>query len=180
MSSPQQYYGPRRTSGSTSALPRPYPIFKPASPQFPRGEVPEFDALYWDTLQREWRTPPLWGVADTAPYLHDGRAETLDEAILWHGGEAESSRNLYSDLSRESKDAVLAFLSSLRAPRDQDGSIARVKVWIFPEEVKLEQWAPAKPEHRLSKNIRDLEGASMKAHTTSGSPWEVLGQSRLG
>lgn len=33
----------------------------------------------------EWRTPPLWGCADSAPYLHDGRAATLDEAILWHG-----------------------------------------------------------------------------------------------
>ncbi|MCA9158050.1 MAG: hypothetical protein KDA72_06970 [Planctomycetales bacterium] len=31
----------------------------------------------WDALQREWKTPPLWGGADSAPYLHDGRAETL-------------------------------------------------------------------------------------------------------
>ena len=36
----------------------------------------------------EWRTAPLWGVADSAPYLHDGRAETLEEAIELHGGEA--------------------------------------------------------------------------------------------
>jgi CxxC motif-containing protein (DUF1111 family) len=65
---------------------------------------------------QEWRTPPLWGVADTGPYLHDGRAATLEEAILWHGGEAEPSRKLYSELPRESKDLVLSFLSSLRAP----------------------------------------------------------------
>jgi CxxC motif-containing protein (DUF1111 family) len=78
--------------------------------------VPESDTSSWDTLQREWRTPPLWGVADTAPYLHDGRAETLKDAILWHGGEAESSRNAYAKLSRTDKDLVLAFLSSLRAP----------------------------------------------------------------
>jgi CxxC motif-containing protein (DUF1111 family) len=80
--------------------------------------VPDSDSdlWFWDTLQREWRTPPLWGVADTAPYLHDGRAETLEEAILWHGGEAESSRDAYAKLSRPEKDLVLAFLSSLRAP----------------------------------------------------------------
>ncbi len=65
---------------------------------------------------REWRTPPLWGVADTAPYLHDGRAATLEDAILWHGGEAEASRDLYVELPRESKDLLLSFLSSLRAP----------------------------------------------------------------
>jgi CxxC motif-containing protein (DUF1111 family) len=69
-----------------------------------------------EAFQREWKTPPLWGVADTAPYLHDGRAATLEDAILWHGGEAESSRKLYDELPRESKDLVLAFLSSLRAP----------------------------------------------------------------
>ena len=37
---------------------------------------------------REFRTQPLWGIAAVAPHLHDGRAATLDEAILWHGGEA--------------------------------------------------------------------------------------------
>lgn len=113
VSSPQRYYGPQ---GSNSPLPQPYPISKPATPQFPRGEVPESDDLHWDAFQREWRTPPLWGVADTAPYLHDGRAETLEDAILWHSGEAESSRARYSDLSRQQRNLVLAFLSSLRAP----------------------------------------------------------------
>ena len=39
----------------------------------------------------EWRTPPLWGVANSGPYLHDGRAETLDEAIRLHGGEAAAT-----------------------------------------------------------------------------------------
>ena len=89
----------------------------PEQPQFPRGEVPESEVVYWDTLQREWRTPPLWGVADSAPYLHDGRAETLEEAVLWHGGEATASRNRFYDLSRADKDRLLAFLSSLRAPK---------------------------------------------------------------
>lgn len=113
-SSAQSAYG----SGDLAArLPKPYPIDEPEQPQFPRGDVPETDMVYWDTLQREWRTPPLWGVADSAPYLHDGRAETLEEAVLWHGGEAAAARNRYYDLSRADKDRVLAFLSSLRAPQ---------------------------------------------------------------
>ncbi len=40
-------------------------------------------------LRQEWRTPPLWGVRDSAPYMHDGRADTLEQAIAFHGGEAE-------------------------------------------------------------------------------------------
>ncbi|HVK13858.1 MAG TPA: di-heme oxidoredictase family protein, partial [Gemmataceae bacterium] len=46
----------------------------------------------------EWRTPPLWGVRDSAPYLHDGRADTLDEAVALHGGEGENSAAKYFDL----------------------------------------------------------------------------------
>ncbi|MEM9368148.1 MAG: di-heme oxidoredictase family protein, partial [Planctomycetota bacterium] len=66
---------------------------------------------------REWRTPPLWGVADTAPYLHDGRAETLQQAILLHGGEAQSSRDAFADLAEWKQEQLVAFLSSLRAPQ---------------------------------------------------------------
>src|SRR6185369_13240950 len=42
-------------------------------------------------MRQEWRTPPLWGVRDSGPYLHDGRAETLEQAIAFHGGEATNS-----------------------------------------------------------------------------------------
>jgi len=42
-------------------------------------------------LPAEWRTPPLWGVARSAPYLHDGRAPTLEEAIRLHGGQGKDS-----------------------------------------------------------------------------------------
>ena len=45
----------------------------------------------------EWRTAPLWGVADSGPYLHDGRAETLEEAIALHGGEAEDVAARYTE-----------------------------------------------------------------------------------
>jgi CxxC motif-containing protein (DUF1111 family) len=67
----------------------------------------------------EWRTAPLWGIGLTelvsghADYLHDGRARTLMEAILWHGGEAQASRDRVVDLPKPDRDALVAFLESL-------------------------------------------------------------------
>lgn len=62
---------------------------------------------------REFRTQPLWGVAATAPYLHDGRADTLDGAIRRHGGEGERSRENYEALTDGERQDVIAFLESL-------------------------------------------------------------------
>ena len=67
--------------------------------------------------KREWRTPPLWGVRDSAPYLHDGRAATLDEAIALHGGEGESSAKRYFALSSAERSRMMVFLNSLAAPK---------------------------------------------------------------
>jgi CxxC motif-containing protein (DUF1111 family) len=67
----------------------------------------------------EWKTPPLWGiglspqVSGHTEYLHDGRARSLLEAILWHGGEAQSQRDTVAALSTEDREALLAFLGSL-------------------------------------------------------------------
>jgi len=69
--------------------------------------------------EREWRTPPLWGIGLVFLvnrhdfYLHDGRARSLEEAILWHGGEAQASRDRYAELEREARRALLAFVKSL-------------------------------------------------------------------
>jgi CxxC motif-containing protein (DUF1111 family) len=69
-----------------------------------------------------WRTSPLWGIgysdrvmgpAGKAGYLHDGRARNLTEAIMWHGGEAEKSRQRFEQLSKTDRDSLLAFLKSL-------------------------------------------------------------------
>jgi CxxC motif-containing protein (DUF1111 family) len=69
-----------------------------------------------------WRTSALWGIGYTEKvagsgikvgYLHDGRARTLTEAILWHGGEATASRQRFEALSKADRDALLAFLGSL-------------------------------------------------------------------
>lgn len=68
---------------------------------------------------REWRTAPLWGIGLTAQvsgqasFLHDGRARTLMEAVLWHGGEAEASRDAVLSLPAADRDALIAFLESL-------------------------------------------------------------------
>jgi CxxC motif-containing protein (DUF1111 family) len=67
----------------------------------------------------DWKTKPLWGIGLTqvinqrAGFLHDGRARTLEEAIIWHGGEAEKSKKYFSQLSKSDRGAVIAFLKSL-------------------------------------------------------------------
>ncbi|MCY0093489.1 di-heme oxidoredictase family protein [Hoeflea ulvae] len=67
----------------------------------------------------EWRTPPLWGtglteiVNDHTFFLHDGRARNLTEAILWHGGEAQTARDGFAGLEKADRDALIAFLNSL-------------------------------------------------------------------
>jgi CxxC motif-containing protein (DUF1111 family) len=75
---------------------------------------PDFDG--GSTSPSEWRTPPLWGVADSAPYLHDGRAATLAEAIKLHSGQAASSVNRFAGLSDVQQEELIAFLNTLRAP----------------------------------------------------------------
>ncbi len=67
-------------------------------------------------LPDEWRTPPLWGVADSAPYLHDGRAPTLEQAILLHQGQATRAAARFHELDPVGQGQVIAFLKSLRAP----------------------------------------------------------------
>ncbi|GJM34839.1 MAG: thiol oxidoreductase [Saprospiraceae bacterium] len=68
---------------------------------------------------REWRTPPLWGIGmiqtvnDHNYLLHDGRARNLEEAILWHAGEADVSKEAFMNLTKAERDALIAFLESL-------------------------------------------------------------------
>jgi hypothetical protein len=74
-------------------------------------------------LDQEWRTPPLWGVADSAPFLHDGRARTLDTAIRMHGGEAASTRRRYIALSRTQRRQLVGFLRTLGRPGSRPRNI---------------------------------------------------------
>jgi CxxC motif-containing protein (DUF1111 family) len=72
-----------------------------------------------DATGTEWRTPPLWGIGLTEEvsghtfFLHDGRARNLTEAILWHGGEAQASRDGFAALPKADRDALIKFLESL-------------------------------------------------------------------
>ena len=67
----------------------------------------------------EWKTPPLWGIGliqtvlPEAGFLHDGRARTLEEAILWHGGEAQNSKTNFMNLNATERTQLLRFLESL-------------------------------------------------------------------
>lgn len=67
----------------------------------------------------EWRTPPLWGFRDSGPYLHDGRAETLEEAVALHGGQGEESARKFFELKPRERLQVETFLNSLAAPLPQ-------------------------------------------------------------
>lgn len=75
---------------------------------------PSFDADGY-----EWRTPPLWGIGMVETvnghtrFLHDGRARNLEEAILWHGGEAEMTKQRFTQLAKNDREAIVKFLKSL-------------------------------------------------------------------
>jgi CxxC motif-containing protein (DUF1111 family) len=78
-----------------------------ASPS-PQGAIPA----------RVFLTRPLWGLAETAPYLHDGRAPTVHDAIVLHGGEAAAARDAYLALDEPGRAGVRVFLTSLsREPK---------------------------------------------------------------
>lgn len=68
---------------------------------------------------QEWRTPPLWGIGlqkhytGEARYLHDGRARSIEEAILWHGGEGLAAQQAYLNLSKEQRKQLLRFLAAI-------------------------------------------------------------------
>lgn len=93
----------------------------------PRGLIPAYSDLLLHDMGEvladgiemkvatgsEFRTQPLWGVAAVGPYLHDGRADTLDEAIQLHAGEGKASRDAYVALSEGERAKVIAFVESL-------------------------------------------------------------------
>ncbi|MCI0700829.1 MAG: c-type cytochrome, partial [Planctomycetia bacterium] len=99
-----------------------------ASEPDPRLELPKRSED--DPKPDEWKTPMLWGVADSAPYMHDGSAATLKDAILKHRGQAKNVTEKYKALSPGDQAAVLAFLGTLKAPPDapqlRDPSITKL------------------------------------------------------
>jgi len=93
----------------------------------PRGMIPAYsDLLLHDMGEEladhlemgiatgsEYRTTPLWGICAVGPYLHDGRADTIDQAITMHAGEGEPSRDAYLALSNAERGELINFLDSL-------------------------------------------------------------------
>ena len=86
----------------------------------PENEPASADMLYeFLATATEWRTPPLWGLGLTktvdpeATFLHDGRANSIMEAVLWHGGEAENAKKKVLAYSKAEREALLAFLNDL-------------------------------------------------------------------
>lgn len=73
----------------------------------------------FEATQQEWRTAPLWGIGVTQTvnghtnYLHDGRARNVEEAILWHGGEAEQAKQNYMQLSKSERQLLINFINNL-------------------------------------------------------------------
>ena len=79
------------------------------------GGSPQFTTLLPDfnSTASEFRTQPLWGVRLHGPWLHDGSADTLHDAILFHGGEAQASRDAYNNLTPAEQALVIEFLEAL-------------------------------------------------------------------
>jgi CxxC motif-containing protein (DUF1111 family) len=110
----------------------------------PRGAIPAYTDLLLhdmgddledrfpmgDATGREFRTQPLWGIAAASPYLHDGRAETIDEAVRWHGGEATSIQEAYVALSPDARQDLIAFLESL-------GGKAQATAGLLPADAEI-------------------------------------------
>jgi CxxC motif-containing protein (DUF1111 family) len=110
----------------------------------PRGLIPAYsDLLLHDmgpaladgvsmgvATGSEFRTQPLWGIAAVAPYLHDGRADTLDDAIRAHGGEGQASRDAYGALPEAERAALIAFLEGL-------GGAAEASAGLLPPDAPI-------------------------------------------
>lgn len=79
-------------------------------------------------LPNEWKTPPLWGVADSAPYFHDGASPTLESAILRHNVQGRHVRERYQSLSPAEKQNLIRFLESLRAPLTESAPVPETVV----------------------------------------------------
>ena len=118
----QRCHTPRYVTGaSTSAKQNHYRTIYPYTDMLlhDMGEDLADNRPEGDATGREWRTAPLWGIGyavkknDQNHYLHDGRARSILEAILWHGGEALSQREAVMELDQNSREQLLTFLEGL-------------------------------------------------------------------
>ncbi len=97
----------------------------------------------------EFRTHPLWGIASVGPYLHDGRADTLTDAILMHGGEGQAARDAFAAFSETEQADVIEFLMTLGG-RDQESTGL-----LVPD-------APVPAVNEYGGPLRELDAAEME------------------
>lgn len=109
----------------------------------------------------EWRTPPLWGFHDSGPYLHDGRAETLDQVVREHRGQAEESALRYFRLPVKERLEVQLFLRSMVAPGGDLPKIAQEVEADFRRATELAQ-NPLPPQVREA-NLRTRNTSRLQA-----------------
>ena len=104
-------YGTSIPVTAAGAPAEPLPVLKETAETATKEKPPKFGAN-----AAEWRTPPLWGLRDSGPYLHDGRAETIAEAVALHGGEGLIAALAFFNLTSRERQQVELFLESLAAP----------------------------------------------------------------
>lgn len=113
---------PTMQTGYSPIAPLSYQTFHPYTDLLLHDMGTGLDDGYTEgmALTSEWRTPPLWGLglspnSQGGQYflMHDGRAHSIEESILMHGGEAQNSRNAYEGLTQTEKDQLIKFLESL-------------------------------------------------------------------
>lgn len=113
---------PTMETGYSPIEPLSYQTFHPYTDLLLHDMGSELDDGYTEghAKSSEWRTAPLWGLGLSKDsqgghyyLMHDGRAQSIDEAIQLHGGEAENSRNMYNNLSQSEKNELVRFLESL-------------------------------------------------------------------
>jgi len=132
---------------------------------------PAFHERRYDgSLQKEHRTAPLWGAGSTRPYGHDGRFDTLDDAIRAHGGAAQRERDRYDALPEQRREQLLAFLESLvlwptdEVPADIDGDGVLSDDYMLagqhvgPERFDARFLFAVAPEYRVLWDATDTAG----------------------
>ena len=84
------------------------------------GESLSDGRVEFKASEREWKTPPLWGIGKyklatgkNPELLHDGRAKTIEEAILWHGGEAQNTKEVFMSLSQKQRTSIIKYIKEL-------------------------------------------------------------------
>ena len=120
-------YGTNPIFVQTKDQANPLPVSDPPEKLAEKESHPKFGAG-----ALEWRTPPLWGLRDSGPYLHDGRAKDIDEAIGAHGGEGANAARAYAKLDLQEQEKIRKFLLALAAPSDGNVSIDKTRPILAP------------------------------------------------